>query len=130
MGHDLAVKVASFCRELSDGGLRQLADAEGLSATFEQARARLANGSIDQLLEADLDALDAMAAAVTGIGFYPRSVRVFRSLPGGPPSGGARIWACPRELCTGRGRVKPGQPTPICYADGNRNPLVPRLLPR
>ncbi|GAA1961893.1 hypothetical protein [Catenulispora subtropica] len=126
MSIDIRVKVASFCRELEDGTLEQLVRAAGQIAVYEQARTSLETGTIDEALESDLDALNAAVEDSTGRGFYPSGLRIYTPLPGAADGHGARVWGCPWEACTGRGRVKAGQNTPICAATGK--PLTPKAI--
>jgi hypothetical protein len=126
MGLGLPEKAAAFCRELGDDNLLDLARQNGLEQVFTRARTSLQNGRIDATLEADLDAIDAMALRVDGQGLYPAAVRGMPDWPGTGASTGAQWWACPTERCAGRGRVKPGQQQPVCAATGQ--PLEARLL--
>ena len=56
---DIKVKISGFCGQLGDDALEQLAREEGQFAVYARARAALESGSVDQALEADLDALNA-----------------------------------------------------------------------
>jgi hypothetical protein len=125
---DIKVKISGFCRQLGDDTLERLAREEGQFAVYARARAALESGSIDQALEADLDALNAIVVASTGHGLYPTSTRSLSSLPGTSGAHGAQWWSCPLDACVGRGRVKPSQPTPTCGITGDpltTKPLTP-----
>lgn len=138
MGMTLAAKVAAFCRELgdeSDDGLAALARKQHMGSVFTDAANALRAGQLTPELEANLDSLDEMVRRAEGQGFYPAVTRGFAPLPGSgysslPGSGGgtgAQWWTCPQNRCAGRGRVKPGQPTPRCAATGED--LAPGPLP-
>ncbi|MFJ2055970.1 hypothetical protein ACIOMM_08510 [Streptomyces sp. NPDC087908] len=73
-------------------------------------------------LEKDLDALDALARARFGQGYYPAQILSYTPPPGTNPTTGARHWACPHGRCAGRGRVRPAQQAPVCTGTGA--PLV------
>lgn len=126
MGLSLSEKVAAFCRELGDDSLLDLARQNSLEQVFTRARTSLQNGRIDAALEADLDAIDAMARRAEGEGLYPAAVRGMPDWPGTGASTGAQWWACPAQRCAGRGRVRFGQQPPVCAATGQ--PLEPRPL--
>jgi len=115
---ELTQKIACFCREVADGTLQMLAEEKGEEERFQRALAALAAGQLPTSLEADLDALDALARRHLGHGIYPQ-VRRLVSLPGDVVSGGAKYWSCPVDRCTGRGRVRPGQVPPTCALSGN-----------
>ncbi len=120
-------KVAAFCRELEDSALRDIARARGKEPVFLSAEKALIAGQVDADLEAHLDSLDEMVRGLGGPGLYPGSLRDFRSLPGDNGTTGARWWTCPSGRCAGRGRVRPGDKTPVCAATGEQ--LVPGPLP-
>ncbi|MPY31107.1 hypothetical protein FNH09_07160 [Streptomyces adustus] len=122
----ITIKIASFCRELAHNTLATLARDEGQSALYARARAALGAGNVGQALEADLDALHAIALRRTGHGLYPSSLRGFSLLPGTSASHGAQQWSCPQGLCAGRGRVVPGRPVPTCSLTGR--PLTAKPL--
>jgi hypothetical protein len=126
MGLGLPEKIAAFCRELGDDSRLGLARQNGMEQVFVRARTSLQDGRIGTALEADLDEIDAMARRAEGEGLYPASVRGIPDWPGTGASTGAQWWACPAQLCAGRGRVKPGQQPPVCAATGQ--PLEPRPL--
>ncbi|MEV4290602.1 hypothetical protein AB0K40_34275 [Nonomuraea bangladeshensis] len=128
MAVGVEVKIASFCRELGDDTLEGLAREENALAAYLRARSAIRAGRVDQELEADLDALDRAVLSATGQGLFPSGNRAFQPLPGAQGAGGARFWECPRGLCAGRGRVRPGQPAPSCGASGE--PLKSGPLPR
>ncbi|WP_371634634.1 hypothetical protein OG988_00825 [Streptomyces zaomyceticus] len=131
----LSDKTAAFCRETADPTLRELAEESGMTETFRRAvRALQAlddnassgpgedRGPSKPTLEEDLDALDALARARFGQGYYPTQVLSYTAPPGTKPTTGARHWACPHGRCAGRGRVRPGQQPPLCTGTGA--PLV------
>jgi hypothetical protein len=124
---DLTVKIAAFCRELGDTTLLDMAREQGMEAVYERAEESLKAGRIGPELGADLDLLDEMVRRVEGQGLYPGATRSYQPLPGGGAGTGAQWWTCPRNRCTGRGRVLPGQEPPVCWATGE--PLVPGPLP-
>lgn len=130
MKTDLSVKIAAFCRELGDPALQDMARKHNQEPEFQRAEESVRAGRIGPELEADLDALDAMLRRVEGQGLYPAATQtVYTGLPPGVGMDtGAQWWACPRSWCTGRGRVRPGQDTPVCAATGE--PLVAGPLPR
>ena len=129
---NLPAKIAAFCRELGDdsnSSLRAMAACEDdAHAAFMRAEESVKGGRIDPELEADLDALDAMVAHREGQGFYPAATRGYQPLPGSGGDTGAQWWACPRHRCAGRGRVRPGQQSPVCDATGER--LLPTPFSR
>ena len=125
---DLPMKVAAFCRELGDAALADMARQEkDMGPVYRRAEESLKAGRTGPELEADLDALNAMVRKVTGRGLYPSPTRTYTPLPGSGAGTGAQWWTCPRDWCTGRGRVKPGQAPPSCTASGE--PLVAGPLP-
>ncbi len=75
MKMDLTAKVTTFCRELGDDTLRDLARRKNKEELLRRAADALRAGEIGPGLEADLDALDAVPAA---------------SAPGVRPGGPAR----------------------------------------
>ena len=114
-------KVAAFCRELGDTALADMARQEkDMEPVYQRAEESLRAGRAGPELEADLDALDAMVQRVEGQGLYPSATRTVYPglLPGAGAGSGAQWWTCPRDLCGGRGRVKPGQVPPSCAAAG------------
>ena len=124
---DLQVKIAAFCRELDDSTLADLARDNGLEAVYRQAQEALQAGQAPPELEPYLDSLDEMVTRVEGRGLYPSATRSYTPLPpGGGGGSGAQWWTCPCGSCAGRGRVRRGQPPPVCAASGE--PLVPRPL--
>lgn len=127
---DLAAKVAAFCRELGDSVLREMARQQGgeEELALQRAEESLKAGRLGPALETDLDCLDEMVRRVEGQGMYPVATRTFQPLPDSGRSTGAQWWTCPSGRCTGRGRVRPGQATPVCAAADE--PLVPGPLPR
>ncbi len=118
---DLPAKIAIFCRELGDSTLLGIAcQDKDMEPVYRRAEESLKAGSAGPELEADLDALDALVRAVEGQGLYPSATRtIFGPLPGSVTGTGAQWWTCPRGLCAGRGRVKPGQAPPTCAATGD-----------
>lgn len=130
MNIDLAMKVAAFCRELGDSVLREMAHQQGREEelAFQRAEEYLKAGRLGPGLEVDLDSLDEMVRRVEGQGLYPAAMRTFQPLPDPERTTGAQWWTCPGGRCAGRGRVKPGQATPVCAATGE--PLAPGPLPR
>jgi len=114
----LGDKVAAFCRELGDSALRDMARTNGKEPVFLSAEKALVAGEIDASLEAKLDSLDEMVRGLEGYGLYPGRTRDFQPLPGNNGRTGARWWTCPGGRCTGRGRVRPGDKTPVCAATG------------
>lgn len=127
---DLPMKVAAFCRELGDTALADMARQESdMELVYRRAEQSLSAGRIGPELEADLDALDAMARRVAGQGLYPSPTRSTYTgpLPGAVTGSGAQWWTCPQGRCAGRGRVKPGQDPPSCAATGES--LVAGPLP-
>lgn len=128
MNMGLPTKIAAFCRELGDTTLSGMARQEqDMEPVYRHAEQSLKAGKAGPELEADLDALDAMVRKVTGKGLYPSRTRTYTPLPGAGAGSGAQWWTCPRDWCTGRGRVKPGQAPPSCAASGE--PLAPGTLP-
>jgi hypothetical protein len=123
----LTEKIAAFCRELSDGILLDIARQESMEPVFRRAEESLKAGRIDSGLEADLDLLDDMVRRVEGQGLYPAATRSYVPLPGPGSGSSAQWWTCPRGQCAGRGRVRPGQQSPVCGATGKQ--LVPGPLP-
>ncbi|HUN31131.1 MAG TPA: hypothetical protein VMU95_03860 [Trebonia sp.] len=123
----LSAKIAAFCRELDDTALADMASQQkDMEPVYRRAEESVRAGRVGPELEADLDALDAMARRVDGQGLYPSATR-YVPLPGSDPGSGAQWWACPRDLCAGRGRVMPGRVSPLCAAAGM--PLVAGPLP-
>ena len=120
MNRSLADKVAAFCRELGDSALRDIARATGKEPVFLSAEKALIAGRVGPDLEAHLDSLDEMVRGLGGPGLYPGSLRDFQPLPGGNGGTGARWWTCPAGHCAGRGRVRPGDKTPVCAATGQQ----------
>jgi hypothetical protein len=126
----LAAKIAAFCRELGDGSddsLRALARKQNMEAVFSRVEDSVKAGQVSPGLDADLDSLDVMVRQAEGQGLYPAATRGYAPLPGPGSRSGAQWWACPRNLCTGRGRVQAGQQPPVCAATGAQ--LVPRPFP-
>lgn len=96
---------------------------------FQRARELLAAGSIGPELEAALDELDAALRRSRGEGLYPAARTIYTRLPSQPGTmAGVRWWTCPRDWCTGRGRVRPGQKAPACAAAGES--LAPGPFPQ
>ena len=126
MKMDLTTKLATFCRELGDNTLRDLARKQQKEELLQRAADALRAGEIGPGLEADLDALDAMVKQEYGQGLF-LVTRGFGPLPPYPGDTGAQWWTCPRGRCTGRGRVKPGQDPPVCAATSEQ--LIPGPLP-
>lgn len=125
---DLPAKAAAFCRELDDSAiLLDMAYAADMEPVYRRAEESLKAGRLDQQLEADLDALDAMVRSDSAQGLYSSGTRRYTPLPGYEPSSGAQWWTCPRGLCAGRGRIKPGQTPPTCGATGEE--LIAGPLP-
>jgi hypothetical protein len=125
---DLAVKVAAFCRELGDNTLREMAQRDKKTDdAYKRAMKSLQDGQIGPGLEADLDLLDDMVRRAEGQGLYPAPTRAYQPLPDPGRGTGAQWWTCPSDRCAGRGRVKPGQESPVCAATGEQ--LVPGPLP-
>ncbi len=115
-------------RELGDSTLWDMArQQKDMAPVYRRAEESLRAGLTGPQLEADIDALDAMVRRVTGQGLYPPATRSYRPLPTSPVGSGAQWWTCPRDWCTGRGRVKPGQAPPSCVAAGES--LVAGPLP-
>jgi hypothetical protein len=123
---DLKTKAATFCRELGEDTLRDLARKREKEELLQHAVDALKAGQIGPGLEADLDALDAMVKDEYGQGLF-LVTRGFGPLPPYQGDTGAQWWTCPRSRCAGRGRVKPGQPPPVCAATGEQ--LIPGPLP-
>jgi hypothetical protein len=117
---DLSAKIAVFCRELGDSALAGIVrQQQDMEPVYRRAQEELTAGTAGPGLEADLDALDVMVRRATGRGLYPSATRSYQGpLPGTATGTGAQWWTCPRDLCAGRGRVKPGQPAPSCAASG------------
>ena len=120
---DLPAKIAVFCRELGDTTLAGIVDLhKDMQPVYQRAQESLKaamEGRAGPELEADLDALDAMVRKAAGQGLYPSATRTYPGqLPGSSTGTGAQWWLCPRGLCAGRGRVKPGQAPPCCAANG------------
>jgi hypothetical protein len=136
MDISLSEKVSAFCLQLGDNALRDLAHEQGMAAEFERAAAAIQagrpdarlNAHLDNQLETDLDALDAMMVRAVDQRLYPMAVRNFDHLPGADAGTGAQWWTCPQGRCTGRGRVRPGQQPSICGGSGK--PVVAQPLPR
>ena len=126
MKMDLTTKVTTFCRELGDNTLRDLARKQKKEELLQRAADALRAGEIGPGLEADLDALDAMVKQEYGQGLF-LVTRGFGPLPPYPGDTGAQWWTCPRGRCAGRGRVKPGQDPPVCAATSEQ--LIPGPLP-
>jgi hypothetical protein len=126
MKTDLTAKITTFCRELGDTTLRDLARKRHQEKLLQRAADALKAGEIGPALEADLDALDAMVRQEYGQGLFVVT-RGFTPLPPYPAGTGAQWWTCPRNRCAGRGRVQPGQDPPECAATSE--PLVPGPLP-
>ena len=124
---DLTAKVAAFCRELGDNTLQEMARQQNKEAVYERAEESLKADRIGPELEADLDLLDEMVRRVAGQGLYPAATRSYQPLPDPGTGTGAQWWTCPGSRCAGRGRVKPGQESPVCAATGEQ--LVPGPLP-
>jgi len=123
----LRVKIAVFCRELGDSDLAKLARGNGMGAVYRDAEQSVRSGSVGPETERCLDLLDEMVAQAEGRGLYPATRHVYSPLPGSEPTTGAQWWACPRGICAGRGRVRPGVQLPVCAASGE--PLVAGPLP-
>ncbi|MFF3755495.1 hypothetical protein [Streptomyces sp. NPDC002185] len=121
-------KTAAFCRETADPTLRELAEGSGMADVFQRALLALQDdasagpeeerGPHEPTLEEDLDALDALARAQFGQGYYPTQVLSYTAPPGTRSTTGAHHWACPHGRCAGRGRVRPGQQPPLCTGTG------------
>jgi hypothetical protein len=117
---DLSVKVAAFCQELGHSTLRVMALQANQGAVYERAAQSVKAGRLGPELEADLDSLDQLVRRATRQGLYPEVTRGFGPLPGYRRETGAQWWTCPRGRCSGRGRVLPGQPPPVCAATGEQ----------
>ncbi len=117
-GLGLPEKVATFCRELGDDSLLDLARQNNMEQVFVRAQLSLQDGRVGPELKADLDSLDAMMRRVEGEGLYPAAVRGYAPWLGTGGSAGAQWWACPSRRCAGRGRVVVGQQPPVCAATG------------
>jgi hypothetical protein len=126
VGTELTTKIAAFCRELGENTLAGLAREQNKEAVFKRAEDALKAGEIGPALEADLDALDAALRRAYGQGLF-QVTRGYTPLPPYIGDSGARWWTCPRDLCAGRGRVRPGQDPPICATAGR--PLTAGPLP-
>lgn len=126
MKMDLKAKVTTFCHELGEDTLRDLARKNNKEELLQRAADALRAGEIGPGLEADLDALDAMVKQEHGQGLF-LVTRGFGPLPPYAGDTGAQWWTCPRSRCAGRGRVKPGQQPPVCAA--TREQLIPGPLP-
>jgi hypothetical protein len=116
----LRIKIAAFCRELTDNRLRDLAAEQNMEPVFVRARAALEAGRTGHDLEADLDALDVMMMRADGQGLFLAPTRQYVPLPMPGDSTGAQWWSCPGNRCAGRGRVRPGQDVPVCAAIGEQ----------
>ena len=119
----LSEKIAVFCSELERGDLLQLAQAEGLEEVVLRVRWRLRGREVDSALEDDLNALHLMVKRVDPQGLFPTS-RQYSPLLGESGSSGAEWWECSSLLCSGQGRVRPGQTPPTCGVAGQ--PLTAR----
>jgi hypothetical protein len=122
---DLITKITTFCRELDDTVLLDLARKQDKEGLLLRARDAVRKGDIGPALEADLDALDQMVQLQTGQRLFPLT-RGYSPLPGHQGGSGAQWWTCPARACAGRGRVKPGQQPPVCGVTGKD--LVPGPL--
>jgi hypothetical protein len=119
MTTDRRAKIAAFCRVLSASTPLDAALQQNDIVVFQRAKKLLKAGSIGPELEAALDELDAALRLSRGEGIYSATRAIYTPLPSNPGnSAGARWWTCPRDWCTGRGRVRPGQKPPTCAATG------------
>ena len=123
---DLMAKITTFCRELDDPTLLELARSQTKEGLFQRAKDALGAGDIGPALEVDLDALDEMVKQATGHPLF-LVTRGYSPLPGIQGDSGAQWWICPVGRCAGRGRVRAGQEPPVCAAA--REQLVPGPLP-
>jgi hypothetical protein len=112
---DLVTKVTIFCRELGEGTLQSLARKQHKEELLRRAQDAIEAGQAGPGLEADLDAIDAMVKQEYRQGLFVVT-RGFGPLPPYHGDTGAQWWTCPRRLCSGRGRVLPGQDPPVCAA--------------
>ena len=112
---DLVTKVTVFCRELGEDTLQSLARKQQKEELLRRATDAVKAGQAGPGLEADLDAVDAMVKQEYGQGLFVVT-RGFGPLPPYQGDTGAQWWTCPRGLCSGRGRVLPGQHPPVCAA--------------
>jgi hypothetical protein len=112
---DLVTKVAVFCRELGEDTLQSLARKQQKEELLRRAQDAVRAGQAGPALEADLDAVDAMVKQEYGQGLFVVT-RGFGPLPPYRGATGAQWWTCPHSLCSGRGRVLPGQHPPVCAA--------------
>lgn len=124
---DLITKITTFCRELGDTTLLELARKQNNEAPLRRAVDALRAGDIGPALEADLNALDDMAERETGQRLFRVTRGGYSPLPLYQSNPGAQWWTCPGGRCAGRGRVKPGQQSPVCGVTGEE--LVPGPLP-
>lgn len=122
----LSAKVAAFCAEIGDNTLLELARRQNKAELYDAVLQAIRGGVASPQLEAGLDEIDAMVRQAYGEGLY--TTTRYTPLPPYPGATGAQWWTCPRGLCAGRGRVRPGQQPPVCAATGNQ--LVPAPLPR
>lgn len=130
MTKDQQAKAAAFCRALSASTPLDAALQQNDIMVFQRAKKLLAAGSIGPELEAALDELDAAFRLSRGEGLYSATrAATYTPLPSSTGStAGARWWTCPRDWCTGRGRVRPGQKPPTCAATGES--LAPGPFPQ
>ena len=70
MKMDMKAKVATFCRELDEDTLRDLARKQKKEELLQRAEDALKAGQMGPGLEADLDALDAMVRQEYGQGLF------------------------------------------------------------
>ena len=124
---DLITKITTFCRELGDTTLLELARKQDNEALYRRAVDTLRAGDIGPALEADLDALDEAVKRETGQRLFPVTRGGYSPLPPYRSNPGAQWWTCPGRRCAGRGRVKPGQQPPVCGVTGEE--VVPGPLP-
>jgi hypothetical protein len=89
-------------------------------AAFTRIRTSMAAGTVGPAAESDLDALDHLLQQIEGRPLFGSS-RAYEPLPLRGDHG-AQWWACPRGICSGRGRVRPWQEPPRCGIDGRELP--------